>query len=386
MATSLGVVPDSDLGGMAQTQSAVNRRQIDQAELNQILSSHERYLAGRGGARAQLKNAMLDGCVLANRNLNEADFTAASLVGANAYGSSFARATFYCTDLRRCNLRNTTLAYADMRGASFKGADLAFAIMDHADLRAATMMMVEQSGVSVIDHVTGGKGFGGVDFSNASLRNASFGKARLDGANFNGALLIGTNFRGAQLKDASFTGAVLMGVNLLELNLPREIFADCLFDPGPEQKARAEMLKARLVAHQVWVATDGKEGESAVVDGEDLRVLTGQFKGRSLIGLSARGAIATAADFSDCQLQGAKFDGADLRGANFAGAELSGASFHGARLSHARFDQARLCNLHLRSGEVLSPNLRDADANSEQFDRAIMDQPLISLGFGEIES
>ncbi len=369
---------------MAQTQSAVNRRQIDQAELNQILASHERYLAARGGARAQLKNATLDGCVLANCNLNEADFTAASLVGANAYGSSLARATFYCADLRRCNLRNTTLTHADMRGASFKGADLAFAIMDHADLRAATMMMIEQGGVSVIDHVTGGKGFGGVDFSNASLRNASFGKAWLDGANFNGALLIGTSFRGARLKDASFTGAVLMGVNLLELNLPREVFADCLFDPGPEQKARADMLKARLVTHQVWVATDGKEGESTVMDGEDLRVLTGQLKGRSLIGLSARGAIAIAADFSDCQLQGAKFDGADLRGANFTGAELSGASFHGARLSHARFDQARLCNLHLRNGEVLMPNLRDADANPEQFDRAIMDQPLASLGFGEV--
>lgn len=346
------------------------------------MTSHERFITARGGARAQLKNTVLDGCVLANRKLNEADFTASSLVGANLYGSSLVRATFYCADLRRCNLRNATLTHADMRGASFKGADLSYTIMDYADLRAATMMFVEQSSVSVIDHVSGGKGFGGVDFSNSSLRNASFGKAKLDGANFNGALLLGTSFRGAQMKEASFTGAVLMGVNLLELNLPREVFVDCVFDPGPEQKARAEALKVKLAAHQAWVASDGKEGEASTLDGEDLRVVPGQLKGRSLIGLSARGAIAIGADFSGCQLQGAKFDGADLRAANFMNADLSGASFHGAKLNHARFDQARLCNLHLRNGEVLSPNLLGAEAAPEQFAHATLDEPLATLGIG----
>lgn len=355
---------------------------MDPQELTRILSEHERYALGRGGMRAQLKGACLDGAVLANRKLNEADFAGASLVGANLYGSSLVRTSFYCADLRGCNLRNTSLIHADMRGASFKGADLAYAVMDYADLRAATMMLVEQTGVSVIDHVTGGAGFGGVDFSNASLRNTSFSKAKLDGANFSGALLLGTSFRGAKLSDATFTGAVLMGVNIVELNLPREVFADCVFDPTPEQRAKEEQFKAKLAAHLAWVGSDGKEGAVAVLDGCDLRVVPDQFKSRGLIGLSARGAIGIGVDFGGCQLQAAKFDGADLRGANFADADLSGASFHGAKLSHARFERARLGNLRLRSGETMTPNFLGAEVTAGQLSRAVLEESLASLGIG----
>lgn len=366
------------------TQNALTgeRASLEPQELNRILADHERYVLGRGGVRAQLKGVALDHAVLANRKLNEADFTAASLVGANLYGSSLIRANFYCADLRRCNLRNTTLTHADMRGASFKGADLAFAVLDFADLRAATMMVVQESGISVIDHARKGEGFGGVDFSNSSLRNTSFGKSKLDGANFNGALLLGTSFRGAKLTDATFVGAVLMGVNLVELNLPREVFTDCVFDPGPKERVRADMLKTKLAAHAQWVGSDGKEGEAAVLDGEDLRVLPDQFKDRSLVGITARGVLGVGLDFSGCQLQGAKFDGADLRGANFAGSELSGASFHGAKLGHTRFDQARLCTLHLRNGETVSPNFLGAEVAPEQFQRALLDESLATLGIG----
>lgn len=355
---------------------------IDPRELNRILTEHERFVLGRGGMRAQLKGARLDGAVLANRKLNESDFSGASLVGASFYGSSLVRASFYCSDLRNCSLRNSTLTHADMRGASFKGADLGFAILDYADLRAATMMLVQEKGVSLIDHGTKGSGFGGVDFSNASLRNTSFAKAKLEGANFNGAILVGTSFRGAKLSDATFTGAVLMGVNIVELDLPREVFADCVFDPGPEQHAKIEILKAKVAGHMQWVASNGEAGAAAHLDGEDLRVVGDQFRGRSLVGLSACGAVGIGVDFSSCQLQGAKFDGADLRGASFNGADLSGASFHCAKLAHGRFDHARLGNLQLRSGEILMPNLSGAEVTPDQIKRAILDESLAALGIG----
>jgi uncharacterized protein YjbI with pentapeptide repeats len=269
-------------------------------------------------------------------------------------------------------MRNTSLIHADMRGASFKGADLGYSVMDYADLRAATMMVVQQSGVSMIDHVTKGDGFGGVDFSNSSLRNASFGKAQLERANFNGALLLGTSFRGAKLSDATFTGAVLMGVNITEINLPREVFADCVFDPGPAERAKAEPLKATVAAHAAWVGSDGKEGAAAVLDGEDLRVIADQFRGRGLVGLTARCVLGIGVDFGGCHLQGAKFDGADLRGA----------SFHGAKLGHVRFDKARLGKLQLRNGETLAPNFSGAEVSEEQFVGSVTDGPVSALGVG----
>lgn len=367
-------------GGVAENATAETRLRPSQIELSGILAEHERYLAGRGGTRASLKGADLDGCVLANRKFDEAELIGASLINANLHGSSLVRASLFCANLQGCNLRNATLAHADMRGASFRGADLSFAVLDNADLRSATMMVVRPAGISFIDHVNKGAAFGGVDFSNCSLRHTSFGKAKLEGANFNGALLLGTSFRGAKLVDAKFTGAVLMGVNLLELNLPPDAFIDCVFDVQPAARARAELLQTKIELHQQWVATDGKDGAAATLDGEDLRPLHDKFSSRSLVGLSARGAIGIAMDFSGCQLQGAKFDGADLRGADFTDADLSGASFHAAKLVHAHFDRTRLGTLHLRSGEVLSPNLLGADASAEQFKAAILDETLATLG------
>lgn len=344
------------------------------------MAEHERFVAGRGGWRANFKGANLDGALLANRRLDEADFTGASLVGANLNGSSLTRASLYCANLNGCVLRNAKLVHADMRGASFRAADLGFAVMDHADLRQATMMIMGKSGVSIVDHTRNGLGF--VDFSNCSLRGASFGKAKLDGAIFHGALLLGTQFRGAVLTNASFTGAVVMGVHLDDIDAPHEAFIDCVFDISDAARAKAGALKERLMMHQIFVMTDGSEGRPATLDGEDLRPLGDALKARNLAGLSARGVVAVEQDFSRSQLQGAKFDGADLRGCDFSYCDLSGASFHGAKLVHACFDRARLGNLRLRSGDVVPPNFLGADAQADQFREAVLEDSLASLGIG----
>lgn len=350
------------------------------ADLTRILANHERFVTGRGGARASFKNADLSGAILANRRLDEVDFTGATLRGTNLHGSNLTRASLFCADLTGCNLRNAKLFHTDMRGASFRGADLSYAVLDYADLRKATMMIMGESGFSKVDHSK--NGMGSVDFSYCSLRNTSFGKAKLDGAIFDGALMIGTSFRGAEITNASFVGAVMMDVALSELNLPPETFADCVFGVSAEAKAKAGALTERIAQHQQWVMTGGQEGAAAALDGEDLRPLAGLFAGRSLVGLTARGITAIGLDFSRSQLQGAKFDGADLRGVDFTGSDLSGASFHGARLVHARFDQARLGNLKLRNGEILSPNFFGADASPGQFHMAVVEGSLGAIGVG----
>lgn len=355
-----------------------------QQELNAILLSHERYVTSRGGQRAQLAHALLDGLTLANRNLVEADFSGGSLVGANLYGSNLERASFYCADLRNCDLQAAKLVRADLRGASFKGAKLSFAVMDHADLRAAMMMYVGDAGVSVVDRERGAAKSAaiGVDFSNCSMKGVSFGNAKLDGANFEGALLQGANFRGARLGNASFRGAVLVGVNLKDLNLPPEALAGCVIGVTPEAAAKFEQLKLKLDAHQEWISSGGATGGPANFDGEDLRPLHKLLVGRPLTGLSARGAIAIGIDFSGSQLQAAKFDGADLRDVDFSGADLRGTSLRRARLAHARFDKADLRHLALKNGTRLAPDLRGAEATAGQFFGIAADDPLAALGLG----
>jgi uncharacterized protein YjbI with pentapeptide repeats len=359
-----------------------------QQELNAILLSHERYVTSRGGQRAQLAHALLDGLTLANRNLVEADFSGGSLVGASLYGSNLERASFYCTDLRNSDLQAAKLARADLRGASFKGAKLSFAVMDHADLRAAMMMYVGDAGVSVVDRERGAAKSAaiGVDFSNCSMKGVSFGNAKLDGANFEGALLQGANFRGARLGNASFRGAVLVGVNLKDLNLPPEALAGCVTGVTPEAMAKFDQLKQKLDAHQEWISTGGATGGPANFDGEDLRPLHKLLLGRPLTGLSARGAIAIGIDFSGSQLQAAKFEGADLREADFSNADLRGASLRATKLAHARFDQANLGRLPLTSGSSLAPDLTGADASEEQFFAATLEDKISDLGLAAAKS
>lgn len=365
---------------MSAVSAAEKRAGLAPAELERILAGHELYVQGRGGLRASFKGAALDGADFSGRKLDEADFTGASLTGANLKGASLTRASLYCCDLRASNLHGAGLAQADIRGASFRGADLSMAVLDQADLRAATMMVIGTTGVSVVNYGKRKDNFGGVDFSNCSLKSTSFGNAKLDGAVFHGALLIGTSFRGARLTNASFTGAVLMGVNLQELNLPPETFAGCTFGISTEARDKATALAESVVLHHRWVSSGGADGKAACLDGEDLRPLTNFLGGRNLTGLSARGAIAIGVDFSGCQLQGAKFDAADLRDANFSQCDLSGVSFHVARLAHAQFTAAQLLNLKLRNGEVLAPNLLGADADPEQFSDAVLEESLASLG------
>ena len=345
-----------------------DRVAITQVELNKILRHHEMYVAKQGGMRAILRNADLTRLVLANRNLSGADLSGATLVGANLYGTNLSSASLYCADLRECDLRNARLERADLRGAAFKGADLAFASLDHADIRAATMMYVGKN-VSMMSKDDDGQ-LGAVDFSNCSLRNVSFDNARLDNANFTDALLCGAIFRGTKLAGARFDGAVLIGVNLAEIELPPETFANCLTSPLPSANERANAVFATIKAHHQWIVTGGKEGMTGVIDGEDLRPIAQFIKGLKLSGLSARGVNAVAVDFSDCELQAVKFSGADLRAACFANADLSGTDFDNAKLAHATFRNARIHDLALHNGQTLQARAAMAHGTSSQFANA----------------
>ncbi len=325
---------------------------LEQAALLRIVAAHEAYLSRRRGMRAKLANARLDHLTIAGRNLSEADLSGASLVVANLRGANLSHASFYCADLTGCDLSGARLDHADLRGASFKDANLSRAVMDHADLRAATMLHLGDT-LKFQGNAHDEAPFGAVDFSGASLRHVSFRNAKLDNANFTDALLQGSSFRGARLRKACFRGAVVAGVHLDELMVEPQALSQSLMSPTASAHDRAREIYAALVGHHEWFTSNGKKGQPAVVDGEDLRPLSDAMKGLCLAGLSARAVVAVGVDFAGCQLQAARFDGADLRAAGFNAADLSGTSFRRAKLAHATFKNAKIRDLILCTGQKM---------------------------------
>ena len=87
---------------------------MEASELKAILEQHRLWLAGKGGSRADLKNADLRGA-----NLEDADLTGANLYRANLTGAN----------LRDAYLTGANLGSAYLTGAYLAGAKLAGAIL-----------------------------------------------------------------------------------------------------------------------------------------------------------------------------------------------------------------------------------------------------------------
>ena len=123
-------------------------------DLKKILEEHLLWLNGKGGSRANLRNADL--C---------------------------------CADLFRANLRN-----ADLHGADLRNADLCNADLRNADLCGANLFRADLSG--------------------ADLRNADLCCADLCCADLSNADLHGADLRGADLRNADLCGADLSGASI----------------------------------------------------------------------------------------------------------------------------------------------------------------------------
>jgi uncharacterized protein YjbI with pentapeptide repeats len=104
-------------------------------DLKKILDEHLLWLNGKGGSRANLRNADLSnadlrdadlrGANLRCANLSNADLSDADLRDADLFG-----ANLRCADLRDANLSDADLRGADLSGADLRGADLSGASMD----------------------------------------------------------------------------------------------------------------------------------------------------------------------------------------------------------------------------------------------------------------
>ena len=87
---------------------------MTKGELREIINSHERWLNGGGGERANLSRA----------NLSRADLSGANLRGADMSGTDLSRAYLCGADMRGADLRGANLIGADLSGADLSGARL----------------------------------------------------------------------------------------------------------------------------------------------------------------------------------------------------------------------------------------------------------------------
>lgn len=338
---------------------------LNQDVLNRLLDAHERFSRGVvGGRRAKTPFLQAPGLDFSRRLLCDAEFRGANLQRARLISADLQRASLYCADLRGADARNANLSRADIRGASMRHANLSGAVLNDADLREGRLVQIDGPGGFRAVDKSGEPGAGetgaSVDFTNCSMKRAKFANAKLKGANFSGALLHDADFAGADLSDVNFDGAVLIGVNLKQARFDPGALLKSVLDPSPEALERAPELFERISSAGRWVATDGRDGRPANLDGEDLRPLADALTNRELTALSARRACAIGVSFAGSKLQGANFEGADLREADFTAADLRGASFRGAKLWYAKFGDADVRPLLLDNGSPRAVDLTDA--------------------------
>jgi uncharacterized protein YjbI with pentapeptide repeats len=202
-------------------------------------------LAGQNSARTQpsvsLRGRRLEGAILTRSNLPLADFTGASLQGADLSHANIRQGKFGCgqvnrigsyadreeqladcailaeADLSDANLQGAFFNDAAMQGVNLSGAQLQAASLERADLKGAYLLSTELQGALMSEVQFQGASISHVNFQGAKLNDAVFQGAELRSSDFQGATLVSTNFMGVLPDtDTKWEDAILEHPNLGE--------------------------------------------------------------------------------------------------------------------------------------------------------------------------
>jgi uncharacterized protein YjbI with pentapeptide repeats len=213
-------------------------------------------LRGASLAKADLRDAILNGARLDGADLSGADLTEASLASAS---------------LRDANLADASLIGADLKGASAYGAQLARANLTNGKLRRAQLSDADLTGATL---------------NGAELVNANLGGALLDGAFIGSA-----DLTGAWLADAKLPGAILTRSNLAGATLRGAKMKNCVV--ADVNLKKSDLRRAHLA---------GAAFNQSELSGADLT-------GADLAGADLRGATLTGAVLEESRLDGARVAG-----------------------------------------------------------------------------
>ena len=374
-------------------------RRLTQYDVDVICAKHDRLWAARlGGARAVFAFCDLSGLSVTGRNLCDADFTGALLVGCDMRKAKLDNANMYGADMQGADLTDASMRRVDLRGSSLRGANLTGADLFEADLREGSIAAADRKeGYKIIEPVhreayaTGAVLAGAnlersrlsgimatkADFSDAILKDAKLVRANLKQANFNGANLAGADLSGANLTGADLRNTVLVGAKTQSWNVSDTNMEGALTDK-PSGTSVSDMPYEQMIAdHARWCETGGAEGKPSSFDKADLRNLK-SVRGFNLTALSAKAAVFYGLDMEGVQLQGAQLEGADLRACNLRHADLRGARLRGAKLSGSDLRDAQLGPLLIGRDRLLPSDLTGVILTNADLARADLRQACLS--------
>ena len=124
-----------------------------------------------------------------------------------------------------------------------------------------------------------------------------------------------------------------------------------------------ETLSAILKEHQLWINSNGENGERADLSNKNLR--GENLRGANLRGADLRGANLRGADLRGADLRGADLFRADLFRADLFRADLEGADLEGADLEGANLEGANLNLRFMGNSGLFTNNLQRKLQSSE---------------------
>lgn len=315
---------------------ALVKIRFDANAIEALQERHRRYLRNQsGGARAILRQCDLSGLDLSGGDWTNSEFLVCKFDGANMQRTIFRHANLFGARFNNSDLTSADFEKADLRGAKFELANLTGAHLGGADLREG---MVIDSGVT-LDGDTGSR------FTNAILKGARLPNARCKAVDFSGAILDSTDFSDADLRNACFHGAelidpILRGAQLAEADLRSAVLkgdvGQRLENSGaalPQARLKLEAILDRLRQHEIWVASQAKEGRRLNLSGCNLQGV--DLSGKLLAAAKLDHTILVGANLKSANLAAAVLTGANLQGANLVNAELRGADLRWANLREA---------------------------------------------------
>ena len=157
--------------------------------------------------QASLKNANMKGATIRDSNFTQAVFTTATFNDSNLSSVRLdsinaSGATFNGAEANGSNLSQADLTLSDFNNATFSDCNFS-----NANLQGASMLNAKIKNCDLTSANLGYANALSADFSNSDLSSATLTNASLNQAKFTNANLAGADFAGANLTGADFTGA-----------------------------------------------------------------------------------------------------------------------------------------------------------------------------------
>lgn len=290
--------------------------------------------------KADLRNATLDGTVLAFAVLRRADLSGASLQQAILVGANLQGASLRSVNATGANFQLADVSDADVRGADFSDANLFETRFTRSDLSGATLANVDLTGANLDSAVLAGTQFININAYGVNLRQAN-----LNGARFDGGRLWVSDLSGADLTAADLGTVRLNDVRAVQLQgcpvtLPPQWF--CIAAPdgfvlvGPEANLRdARLSELTLAGYNLSRS----------------RLLNTDLSGANLSGTDL-----SYAAFDNTALLDANLENTDLRYAQIVWTRFAGVRLAGADMTHAHLSLVN--TVGVASCPALLPNAR----------------------------